>query len=220
MSDPYHCQFCKEGVSLADVNVATDIALCRHCGKTMPFSAIAPIPGAGEFDLRNPPKGVRIEESPIHGKTIIYRKIPSMVFFLIPFTAFWSGISMFGIYGKQIKSGHFDLGHSLFGLPFLLGTVVLVSIILYSLFGRTRIAFPSGMLTVAMELGPIAWTRRLVCDRGAHVSLSLTNITVNNVHQRVIQVECQGQTLKFGAMMSDDAKNFIAEAVRRTLTGE
>jgi hypothetical protein len=220
MTDPYHCQFCKEGVSLADVNVATDIALCRHCGKTMPFSAIAPIPGAAEIDLQNPPKAVRIEESSINGRTIIYRKISPMVFFLIPFTAFWSGMSMFGIYGKQIKSGHFDLVNSLFGLPFLFGTVVLISIILYSLFGRTRIAFPSGMLTVATELGPIAWTRRLACDRSARVSLQMSNTRVNNVPQRVIQVDCQGRTLKFGVMMSDDAKSFIAEAVRRTLAGE
>lgn len=220
MDAPYHCQSCGADVSLADVNVATDIALCRHCGKTMPFSAIAPIPGAGEIDLQNPPKGVRIEESPINGRMIIYRKISPIVFFLIPFTAFWSGMSIFGIYGRQIKNGHFDLGHSLLGLPFLLGTVVLVSIILYGLFGRIRIGFPSGMLTVAIEIGSLAWTRRLACDRSARVSLPLSNTRVNDVQQRAIQVECQGQTLKFGVMMSDDAKSFIAEAVRRTLVGE
>ena len=217
MNEPYRCQSCGAGISLADVNVANDIALCRTCGKTMPFSEIAPIPGAEHMDLRQPPKGVRIEESPIRGRSVIYRKIPLALLFLIPFTAVWSGMSMLGIYGSQIWKGEFDLGSSLFGLPFLLGTVVLVSIILFGLFGRWRIGYSGGILTAAMEVGPIGWTRRLVCDRSARVSIRPAKWQKNGAPQQVIQVECQGNTLKFGAPIPDEAKAFIAEAIRRTL---
>ncbi|HEX7261284.1 MAG TPA: hypothetical protein VF258_05670 [Luteolibacter sp.] len=112
MDASYRCQSCGSGIALGDVNVVNDIALCRSCGKTMSFSEIAPIPGAENIDLNRPPKGVRIEGSPIYGRSIIYRKISPVVFFLIPFTAAWSGFSMSGIYGSQIMEGKFDLTRS------------------------------------------------------------------------------------------------------------
>lgn len=214
---PYSCGSCGAGIALADVNVATDIALCRACGKTMPFSDIAPIPGAADVDLSRPPKGVRIEDSPIRGRSIIYRKTPLIVLFFIPFTAMWSGISMTGIYGRQIAKGEFDPGMSLFGLPFLIGTIVLVSAILFMLFGRWRFSCNRGQLEVATEVGPIGWTRRLACDKSARVSIKASAWRQNNVPQNQIHVECQGNSLKFGAMIPEDRKVFIAEAIRRML---
>jgi hypothetical protein len=208
---------CGAGIALADVNVSTDIALCRSCGKTMPFSDIAPIPGAADVDLNNPPKGVRIEDSPIRGRSIIFRKTPLVVFFLIPFTAVWSGGSMTGIYGRQIAKGEFDPGMSLFGLPFLIGTIVLVSVILFMLLGRWRFSCNRGLLEVATEVGPIGWTRRLACDKSARVSIKASAWRKNNVPQNQIHVECQGNSLKFGAMIPEDRKAFIAEAIRRML---
>jgi hypothetical protein len=214
---PYSCGSCGAGIALADVNVATDIALCRSCGKTMPFSDIAPIPGAADVDLSRPPKGVRIEDSPIRGRSIIHRKTPLVVLFLIPFTAVWSGGSMTGIYGRQIAKGEFDPGMSLFGLPFLIGTIVLVSVILFMLFGRWRFSCNRGQLEVATEVGPISWTRRLACDKSARVSIKASAWRRNNVPQNQIHVEYQGNSLKFGAMIPEDRKTFIAEAIRRML---
>ena len=217
MSHPYQCQSCGAEIALADVNVANDIALCRACGKTMPFSEIAPIPGSENVDLQQPPKGVHIEENPIYGRSIIYRKISPTVLFLIPFTAAWSGFSMYGIYFRQFKEGKFDLGQSLFGLPFFIGTLFLVSLILFMLFGRWRITYSGGVLAAAMEMGPFGWTRRLVCDKSARVSIRPAKWQKNNVPQNLIQVECQGDTLKFGSPIPDEAKAFIAEAIRRTI---
>jgi hypothetical protein len=214
---PYQCRFCNGGIALVDVNVATDIALCRACGKTMQFSGIAPIPGAADMDLSRPPKGVRIEESPIRGRSIIYRKIPPVLIFLIPFTAVWSGFSMSGIYGRQISEGKFDPAASLFGLPFLIGTIVLVSVIAFMLFGRWRFSYNRGLLEVAAEVGAFGWTRRLACDKKARVSIKASAWRKNNVPQNQIHVDCQGNSLKFGAMIPDDRKHFIAEAIRRML---
>jgi hypothetical protein len=217
MNPSYQCQSCRATIALADVNVANDIALCRACGKTMPFSEIAPIPGAENIDLTRPPKGLRIEESPIHGTSIIYRKIPLVVIFLIPFTAVWSGGAMFGIYGSQIREGRFDPATSLFGLPFFIGTMFLVSFILFCLFGRWRIGYSGGVLSAVLEMGPVGWTRRLACDKSARISIRPAKWQKNNVPQTLIQVECQGSALKFGSPIPDEAKNFIAEALRRTI---
>jgi len=217
MPESYHCSSCGASIALADVNVANDIALCRQCGKTMAFSLIAPLPGAAEVDLERPPKGVRIEDSPLGGRSMIYRKISPVVLFLIPFTAVWSGGSMSAIYGSQIQKGHFELTQSLFGVPFLLGSVVLVSVILFLLCGRWRIRHTPGLLEVAIEIGPLGWTRRLACDRSARVSLQTSTWQRNGAPQQVIQVDCQANTLKFGTGIPDQAKAFIAEVLRRTL---
>lgn len=212
------CLHCNTVISLDDVNVASDLALCRHCGRTMKFSEIAPMAGAAEIDELHPPKGVRLEESVIHGQTIIYKKISPVVYFLIPFTAVWSGGSMFGIYGTQIAKGRFDLSSSLFGLPFLLGTVVLVTIILFNLFGRWQISFSGGTLAVALRLGPLAWTRRHPYDQSTRVRIHHSpDVTVNDRPQQLIFVETQGRTLKFGSTIPEAAKVFIAELIRRRI---
>jgi len=70
-----------------------------------------------------------------------------------------------------------------------------------------------------MKVGPFGWTRRLSCDRSARVSMKLSSTRVNNVPQSLIQVECQGNILKFGTMLPEEVKNFIAELIRRTLAG-
>ncbi len=41
MPAPHHCLHCGQALDLADTNVATDVALCRACGRSMPFSAVA-----------------------------------------------------------------------------------------------------------------------------------------------------------------------------------
>lgn len=213
----YDCLHCHSGIAMDDVNVANDLALCRSCGRTMSFAAIAPIPGGADVDLSAPPKGVRIEESPIHGRTLVYRKVPAQVWFLIPFTAVWSGGSMTGIYGTQIAKGRFEPMLCLFGLPFLIGSVVLISLILFGLFGSWRIRAAGGELTVTMRLGPFGWNRRLAYEPGARVSIADAKWRQNNHTQTLIQVESGGRKLRFGSALNDSAKVFIAEALRRML---
>ena len=217
MTISYSCPFCGSSIALADVNVAMDLALCRQCGQTTAFSGIAPLGGAEAIDLQHPPKGVRLEEHPIHGTTIFYRRIPGVVFFLIPFALVWSGFSLGGIYGRQLWRGQFEMGPSLFGLPFLVGTVFLLLAIGWMLFGKVRVGFPAGEVTVTLELGPLAWTRRLAVDRGARVCLATSEVNRNGQRQQAIQIDCQGKTLKFGTMMELEAKIFMAEALRRAL---
>jgi hypothetical protein len=127
----------------------------------------------------------------------------------------WSGFSLGGSYGRQLWKGQLEMGPSLFGLPFLVGTVLLLLAIGWMLFGKVRVGFPAGEVTVTLELGPFAWTRRLAVDRGARVCLATSEVRHNGQQQQAIQIDCQGKTLKFGTMMELEAKIFMAEALRR-----
>jgi len=219
MNETYHCKYCLAAIGLADVNVATDIALCRSCGKTMAFSEIASLASIPPADLRNPPKGVRIDDEFSGARTVTYRKISPVVWFLLPFTALWSGMSMYGIYGKQLQRGVFNLHDSLFGLPFLIGTVVLVSVIFFILFGSWRIRFAPDVCEVSVGVGPFRWTRRQAYDRTSRVSLQMSNVRVNNVPQEVICLETGDRSLKFGSVIQKDAKDYLAAVVRQTVAG-
>ncbi len=216
MAGLYKCMFCQAEISLDDVNVTRDVALCRSCGKTMSFSLIS---GASEIttgSLEKPPRWVRVDRSFDGITRIVYRR-PSLVglLFFIPFTAFWSGFSVWGIYGAQIKEGKLDIGQALFGLPFLFGTVVLLGIILYMLFGKWIITLNRASRggSVFAGLGRLGWTRQFTYNRESIVSLEMTNIRINDVPQKGISVNTEGKKIIFGASMTNEVKAFIAATI-------
>ena len=132
------CPICRAEIPLTDVNVATDIALCRHCGKTSSFAEAIATQSAVPVDLARPPKGTWLSR---HGNGFelgVSTRSP-IAFFLVPFMCVWSGGSLGGIYGSQIARGHFNFGMSLFGLPFLIGTLVFGSIAIMSVCGKISI---------------------------------------------------------------------------------
>lgn len=211
----YKCPLCGSGIAMDDINVAADIALCRACGKTSPFSVIAGGAAISPDILSNPPGSVRVSQDFREGTTIIYRKLSGALFFLIPFTAFWSGLSMWGIYGTQFKKGEFDLSQSLFGLPFLIGTIVLLSIIMFLFFGKWKITMRKGFGTIFMGVGSFGWTRYFNYDRDTLVSMRMTNTRVNNVPQQGILIKNGDNELVFGTLIKADAKQYIAATIMK-----
>jgi len=217
MPPGYHCPHCQAQIDLADTNIATDLALCRACGRSVPFSSIAAQDELATVDLSAPPKALRVESNLIEGITLTYRKTPLVVFFLIPFTALWSGFSMWGIYARQITSGKFDLGTSLFGLPFLVGTIFLVSLIVFMLFGCWRIRVGRGHCRAFVGIGPLGRRREISLAPGTAVRLEMSSWKKNNVAQREIVVTSGNDKIKFGAMLPDPARVFIAATLQRAI---
>ncbi|MDR1316192.1 MAG: hypothetical protein LBK13_04885 [Spirochaetales bacterium] len=94
--------------------------------------------GAAEEMLRDPPKGTWIHEDGFNLIVGVSTAGP-VAFLLLPFTLVWSGGSLLGIYGTQIYSGEFDPILSLFGLPFLAGSVFLWARTLMSFAGKAEV---------------------------------------------------------------------------------
>ncbi len=219
MKRDYRCPLCQSVIPADDVNVATDLALCRSCGNTSSFSVVS---GSSEISLEalaDPPRCVKIERD-FSGSTVItYRKLSPVLIFLIPFTAFRSGLSMWGIYGSQFRKGEFDLTQSLFGLPFLFGTVVLLSVIAFLLLGKWRITLKKGSGTVFVGVGTLGWTRTFAYSRETLVSMRMTNVRVNQISQKGILIRNESSDLVFGTMLKEDAKQFIAAAIMKEAKG-
>lgn len=175
----YNCPECGANVPLADMNVAADVALCRACGTR---SRIAELLESGDDAtdykaLFGPtPKHVKVirDQNDPSGKVELrYWKFSPGVLFLIPFTCVWSGMSIGGIYGSQILEHKFDPQRSLFGVPFLIGTVVLVGVIVNMLFARRRLVLKRGHGAYSAKVFGIGRTRHFDLNRETKLSVGL-----------------------------------------------
>ncbi len=217
MNTRYLCLTCGAPIPLDDINVATDVALCRACGHTCAFSLLQAAVDTAS-NMGEPPRGIHIERDYMGGgTTLTYKRVQPYVLFLIPFTLVWSGVSMSGIYGTQILKRAFDWKMSLFGLPFLFGTVVLLTLILLALFGKHQITLQHGNGRVFHGIGPLGRTRRFTYSRDVRISFRRSNIRHNNVTHEEIVVTGANSTFALCATLPDEPKRFIAGWLQREI---
>ena len=217
---PFVCPNCGKELPLADINMAQDVGLCRACGYSGSLLGASSAPQMSDEEMARPPKRVSLRREFGDALTIECRAKKTSLWFMVPFTLFWSGISMGGIYGTQIAHGQIDWKLSLFGLPFLIGTIVLVTVILYVLFGKTTVTLAKGSVRVFTGLFGVGRTRELECGKGTIVTLEKSGYRVNDVSQPEIVLTSGERKLKFGAMVfSDDARQYVAAVLRRAAGG-
>jgi len=205
----HECPYCRAPIPLDDVEVQTRGALCRACGQR---HALPDPRGEGQRSrvaLETPPRWVREQAGPRGAHTVTYKRPSAMAFFLVPFTAIWAGGSLTGIYGTQLSNGRLDLMQSLFGLPFLLGSLLLCAVTAYMLFGRTEVSLGRGRGRVFMGVGGLGRTRSFAYNRLTRVGLCMSNVSVNDVPQEGIYVENGDERMIFGTLMPEDAKRYI-----------
>ncbi len=218
----YVCPDCGAAIKVEDVNVSTDVALCRACGKSRPFSALESLSNIDTGCLdKAPPRGVSVLTPPEGGLELRYRRLSPVLLFLIPFTLIWSGGSLGGIYiAPLLKTGRLDPNAALFGLPFLIGTFVMLSIIVYMIFGVWRIRLSGGEGSVFAGVGRLGWTRRFAYGPGTTLRVKASSVSVNDVRQDAIYVKTDGVETGFGALFKPDAREFIAASMLREIKGK
>ena len=196
------CPRCHQPIPLDDVNVTKDIALCRRCGQTFSFEEVSSHRDAAAVDLNQPPKGAWLREEAGNFEVGVTTRSGS-AFFFIPFTLFWSGGSMAIIYGTQIAKGHFDWTQSLFGLPFLLGTCVLVPLCLLTVTGRVTVRVANQEGVVFTGVGGIGWRQRFRVGDVTAVRFGKARWQRNYQPVRQIHIETPAKTLKFASGVNE-----------------
>ena len=184
------------------------------------FSLSAPVvrpDDAAGIDLSRPPRGVKVAQSLISGIELTYRRFNPAVLALIPFTAVWSGFSLWGIYGSQIASEKFDAAASLAGLPFVLGTIVLVSVIAHMLFGRWQMHIDRGTVRIFSGVGPFGRRREMTLGPGAQVRLGPSRLHRRGRSPQEVILEHDGRRVNFGATLPDDVRLFFAAVLRQAV---
>ncbi len=153
------CPICRNEIPIEDVNVSTDVALCRRCRKTFQYAELLEDNRYAEVDPEHPPKGTWFTTT-LRGFEAGASTRSAAAFFLVPFMCLWSGGSLTGLYGTQIAEGKFDPARSLFGLPFLLGTIVLGAVTVMAICGSTVVRVEGEQGVVFTGIGSIGWRRR------------------------------------------------------------
>jgi len=217
---PFVCPNCGKELPLADVNVAQDVALCRACTYTGSFLAAATVPRLTDEELARPPKRVSLRREFGDALTVVCRPRRAALWFLVPFVALWSGGSMTGIYVAPLVRGTFEVRDGLFGIPFLLGTLVLLAIVAYLAFGKTTVTLSKGRVRTFTGVFGLGRTREMECGPGTAVTIAQSNFRSNNVPQPEIVVKSGDDTLKFGAMtIPNDVLPYVAAVLRRAAGG-
>jgi hypothetical protein len=142
-----------------------------------------------------------------------------MSLFIVPFTCVWAGGSMFGIYGTQLIKGHFSLGPSLFGIPFLIGSIFLVSWCAMSVLGTVTVSVHGDRLAIFTGVGPLGITRvaNLSEFKTAREDWGYGSMN-NNRSSRVIRLE-GARAMAFGSTLSTERRYFLLSAVQSALSG-
>jgi hypothetical protein len=210
------CPSCGAKIPLEDINVSTDIALCRACGRTCRFSEVADAPATGAADLNAPPSGAWFEQTP-DGFRVGATLRSWIAIFYVPFTCVWAGVSLYGIYGTQIRSGHFVLFQSLFGLPFLIGSCFLISSCALYVAGRIEVTRLGDRLSVFTGVGWLGWTRNYTWTdfTSAREDTRLNKWGWTN-RGRIIVLEGKSR-VAFGSGLTENRSYFVLSVLRAML---
>lgn len=153
------CNTCNQRIGSENINAAKDTAFCRSCESLTSLSLLLESKPSNSFDVHSPVSGTSVDDRGYRWAVSgLHRSWTTL--FLIPFTLVWAGGSLSGIYGEQLVAGEFDIERSLFGVPFLIGSVVLITVCLMSLFGRTLVSVENGKALIFIGIGPVGWYRR------------------------------------------------------------
>lgn len=209
------CSKCGRVLGGSDLNVATDIARCPKCDEVFVLSSLVQTIATGPVNLDAPPRGAWYRPD-FNGFVVGATTRNPIALVLVPFMCVWSGGSLGGIYGSQIIHGKFDLGMSLFGIPFVLGTLLFGSIALMSVCGKVVVRVSDSEGVVFTGIGPIGWHRRFHAPEVTAVRVE-RGASGNNAQGMTIVLDGP-QRVRFGSGLTEARRDFIANVLRHELT--
>ncbi len=211
-----HCPNCKTEFPPTDVNVTDNIAYCRSCNEAFTISGLLghgpTVRPAPPDPTMNIPKGCWYRET-MDGWIAGATTRSPVAFFIIPFMCIWSGASLGGIYGSQIIAGKFDLFMSLFGIPFVLGSVLFWSVAIMCVAGKVELTASGEDLTVFTGVGKLGWTKKITITQASRVYTSGINYHYPGSNNVNIIIEGPPNT-RFGSGLSFVRQMFLSQLLR------
>jgi hypothetical protein len=212
----FTCPACRQPFAAENINLHTDLALCTGCGQIARPSELADA-DFERAELRNPPKGAWYRPS-LHEVVIGATTRHPSAFLLVPFMCVWSGFSLGGIYGTQIKNGDFSLLMSLFGLPFLVGSIALGSIALMAVCGKVEVRLRGRAGVIFVGVGPLGWKRAIDLNEIDHITEQAG--AMNYPGSQGTGILLQGRTrLRFATNLTEARRYFIFQALKTIKAG-
>lgn len=209
------CYKCNNEIPSVNINIQTDVAQCSACNEVFKISEHISNEPATNFDINDTPKGTWYKKG---SRDIVIGASTrsSIAFFLVPFMLVWTGGSLGGIYGTQLLSGKFDLVLSLFGIPFVLGSVLFWAFTLMAIWGKVEITLTSKGGEVFTGLGKIGKTKRFTWEEISSVKESESSTKINNRQATNILLEGK-KRIVFGTGLSYNKKYYLLKALQQII---
>ncbi|GAB3339238.1 hypothetical protein GCM10027429_25360 [Marivirga atlantica] len=210
------CPNCNTDVQSQHINIQTDLAQCQSCHNIFKISEAFGNINSDGFDLNNPPKGTWIRHE--MNQIVIGATTRSPIaFFLVPFMVVWSGGSIGGIYGSQIIKGEFDPFMSLFGIPFLIGSVIFWSLALMAIWGKVELSLDKHGGKVFTGLGSIGLAKKFTWDEISTVSEKQNALNYPGSRGSSILLEGK-RRISFGKGVNNGRRYYLYRALKEILT--
>ena len=158
-----NCPKCKFQITKEYINIMTDVAQCQHCDYIFKISEVLSNEIDDGFNINIPPGGAWIRTE-LNYIVIGATTRSPIAFFLVPFMIVWSGGSIGSIYGSQIVNGKFDPEMALFGIPFLIGSIIFWSIAAMAIWGKVEITIDNNGGKVFTGLQNIGLTKKFTWE--------------------------------------------------------
>lgn len=239
------CPKCQRKIPADDLNVATDVALCRGCDLVHKLSELIEAAEiAEEVDLQRPPPGTWYRRGglgPVIGAS--HRSLGAAAGLLF-FCLFWNGIvSVFvavalsstlrlldlpapAWFPKPIMNGGtmgagITIGLWLFLTPFIAIGLAMLGAFLLALDGRTEITIHGGEVVLFRGLGPLGRRRRFPVKNVKAVRFEnrrwRDSDGDNRSSQEIVIEMREGKPIKFGCGSREERIKFVAAALRKEL---
>ena len=239
------CPKCQRQIPIADLNVATDVALCRACDLVHRLSSLLETADLEEgVDFTRPPAGAWYRHSgPVSVIGASHRSLGTAIGLLF-FCLFWNGIvSVFGFLalnstlqllgvptpawfpdpkmnGSKMGVG-ITIGLWLFLTPFILIGLAMLAAFLSALGGRTEITITGGDGVLFTGIGPVGRRRHFQAKNVKTLRIEDRRWRDSDGDRRgtrqvVFEME-EGKPLKFGSGLSEERMKFVAAALHKEL---
>jgi hypothetical protein len=208
-----NCPKCNAFIATEDIYTQSDIAKCQACNNVFKISDAVAI--QKKFDPNLPPEGAwyfNDFETTIVGATTRTKG----ALFLIPFMLVWSGFSLGGIYGTQIINGQFNPFLSLFGIPFIIGTVVFSGVILMSIAGKVVVTYNNNEGKIFTGVGKLGLTQAFLWKDINAVEESISSLKKSSGNSYKISLSGP-RNISFGRGLSDERRYYIISVLQNYL---
>jgi len=142
-----------------------------------------------------------------------------MALLFVPFTCMWSVMSVGNIFIRPFFIGQPSVIPISFGIPFLLGSVILIAMCLMSLGGKVEVERDGDDGKVFVGFWEIGWSRRFKWSGIDEIREDRANNTGgvfqwNRNFRKVILIE--GETrIAFGSGLSGERRYFLLQGLKR-----
>lgn len=209
------CPKCGALLAMEDVNMATDMALCRACNKISRFSDLVQEERDEEI-LDSIPRRMSVVKT-ARGLEVTYKKPKGAGFFILLFSVIWNAITYSILFAMMGKMTHEGLFGQLFLIPFVLvGFGTLLSAV-YVLFGRMTLTLTPGRGELFRGVGSLGRRQQFLLAKDARVSIEASNMQQNHkVLNKIVVDQPDGKPFEFGTGIAEkEAQQYVAALLRQ-----